>query len=124
VLLFFPLAFTSTCTTELCTIRDNYAYYNNLNATVFGISADSHHSLRKFKEEQKLNFDLLSDWNKETSTAYDCLYTVFGSNMKGVPKRASFVIDKNGILRHQEVLENASLLPNFDAIKSTLESLK
>jgi peroxiredoxin len=124
VLLFFPLAFTSTCTAELCNIRDNYAVYNGLNAVVFGISADSLHTLGKFREEQKLNFDLLSDWNKEASTAYDCLYPLFGYGMKGVPKRASFVIDKEGVLRYCEVLENASELPNFEKIRSTLESLQ
>src|SRR5882672_10859688 len=74
VLLFFPLAFTSTCTAELCAIRDNYAMYNGLNATVFGISGDSLFSLKKFKEEQNLNFDLLSDFNKDVSTAYGSIY--------------------------------------------------
>jgi peroxiredoxin len=123
VLLFFPLAFTSTCTAELCNIRDNYAMYNNLNAVVFGISADSPQTLGKFREEQKLNFDLLSDWNKEVSTAYDCLYPTFSLGMKGVPKRASFVIDKEGILRYSEILENASELPNFEAINACLKSL-
>src|ERR1043165_9807341 len=73
VLLFFPLAFTSTCTKELCHMRDNMSLYNSLNAEVFGISVDSLYALGKFREEQKLNFDLLSDFNREASTAYDCL---------------------------------------------------
>jgi peroxiredoxin len=124
VLLFFPLAFTSTCTAELCNIRDNYSYYNNLNAVVFGISGDSLFSLGKFREEQKLNFDLLSDFNKDVSTAYGCLYELFGFGMKGVTKRASFVIDKEGILRYSEILENANEMPNFEGIRSTLEKLK
>jgi glutaredoxin-dependent peroxiredoxin len=123
VLLFFPLAFTSTCTAELCHIRDNYSLYNGLDATVFGISADSHYVLAKFKEEQKLNFDLLSDWNKEASTAYNCLYETFGAGMKGVPKRASFVIDKQGRIRHAEIQEKAGELPDFEAINSCLKSL-
>lgn len=123
VLLFFPLAFTSTCTAELCSIRDNYAVYNNLNAVVFGISGDSLFSLGKFREEQKLNFDLLSDFNKDVSTAYGSIYETFGFGMKGVTKRAAFVIDKNGILKYAEVLEKAGDLPNFEAIQATLKSL-
>lgn len=124
VLLFFPLAFTSTCTAELCNIRDNYGVYNNLDAVVFGISVDSLFSLGKFREEQKLNFDLLSDFNKEASKAYDCLYPQFGFGMLGVSKRASYVIDKEGILRHQEILEKAGDLPDFEAIQTALKAAK
>jgi peroxiredoxin len=123
VLLFFPLAFTSTCTTELCNIRDNYATYNSLNAVVFGISGDSLFSLAKFKEEQKLNFDLLSDFNKEVSTAYNSLYEQFSYGMKGVTKRSAFVIDKDGIIRYAEILEKAGELPSFEKINATLRSL-
>ncbi|PBQ31863.1 peroxiredoxin [Sphingobacteriaceae bacterium] len=123
VLLFFPLAFTSVCTAELCSIRDNYAMYNGLNAVVFGISTDSLFSLGKFKEEQKLNFDLLSDYNKDVSTAYNSLYEQFGFGMKGVSKRAAFVIDKEGNLKYSEVLEDAGKQPNFEAINATLKSL-
>ena len=123
VLLFFPLAFTSTCTAELCSVRDNIGWYNNVNATVFGISVDALHSLAKYKEEQKLNFTLLSDFNKDVSKAYNTIYEMFGYNMKGVSKRSAFVIDKEGIIRYAEVLENASLIPNFDAINKTLEEL-
>lgn len=123
VLLFFPLAFTSVCTAELCNIRDNYAMYNSLNAVVFGISTDSLFSLGKFREEQKLNFDLLSDYNKDISTAYNSLYEQFGFGMKGVSKRAAFVIDKDGVIKYSEVLEDAGKQPNFEAINSTLKSL-
>ncbi len=124
VLLFFPLAFTSTCTVELCNVRDNYAMYNQLNAKVFGISVDSLFALGKFKQEQNLNFDLLSDFNKTASIAYQCLYPEFGFGMQGVSKRAAFVIDKDGFLKYAEVLENAGSLPDFEAIRKTLESLK
>ncbi len=123
VLLFFPLAFTSTCTAELCHIRDNYAMYNKLNAVVFGISGDSLFSLVKFKEEQKLTFDLLSDFNKEVSTAYNSIYALFGFGMKGVTKRAAFVIDKEGVIKYVEILENASEEPNYEAIEASLGSL-
>jgi len=124
LLLFFPLAFTSTCTAELCSIRDNISFYNNVNAKVFGISVDSLHTLAKYKENQNLNFSLLSDFNKDVSTAYGSIYEMFGYNMKGVSKRSAFVIDKNGIVRYVEVLENASEQPNFKNITLILESLK
>ena len=123
VLLFFPLAFTGVCTTELCNIRDNIAAYNSTNAKVFGISVDSLFTLGKFKEEQHLNFPLLSDFNKEVATAYGALYENFVLDMKGVAKRSAFVIDKEGIIRYAEVLENAGDLPNFAAIQATLQAL-
>jgi glutaredoxin-dependent peroxiredoxin len=123
LLLFFPLAFTSTCTTELCSVRDNIAWYNNANAKVFGISVDALHTLAKYKEDQKLNFTLLSDFNKDVSRLYDTIYEMFGYNMKGVSKRSAFVIDKDGIVRYTEVLENAGLIPDFAAINKILELL-
>src|ERR1700752_1217861 len=123
LLLFFPLAFTSTCTAELCSVRDNISFYNNVNAKVFGISVDSLHTLAKYKTDQNLNFTLLSDFNKDVSAMYGSLYEMFGYNMKGVSKRSAFVIDKEGIVRYIEVLENASEQPNFKNITLTLESL-
>lgn len=123
LILFFPLAFTSTCTKELCTVRDNISLYNNANAKVLGISVDSLHTLAKYKAEQKLNFTLLSDFNKDVSAAYGSLYEIFGYNMKGVSKRSAFVIDKAGIIQYAEVLENASELPNFAKINQTLSIL-
>ncbi|MCH8904901.1 MAG: peroxiredoxin [Bacteroidetes bacterium] len=123
VLLFFPAAFTSTCTIELCTVRDDLAYYNNLDARVFGISVDMPYSLAKFKEEQSLTFSLLSDFNKDVIRAYGTIYEDWAFGMKGVAKRSSFVIDKDGIIRHAEVLEDANELPDFEAIKNALEKL-
>lgn len=123
VLLFFPLAFTSTCTTELCSVRDNLNTYNALNAEVFGISVDSLFSLGKFKEEQKINFPLLSDFNKTTSKAYNTLYDSFVFEMQGVSKRSAFVIDKKGIIRYAEILEKASNIPSFEAIVNVLKNL-
>ena len=124
LLLFFPLAFTSTCTAELCSVRDNISFYNNANAKVFAISVDSLHTLAKYKAEQNLNFSLLSDFNKDVSTAYGSIYEMFGYNMKGVSKRSAFVIDKDGVIRYAEVLENASEQPNFKEIILILEKLK
>jgi len=123
LLLFFPLAFTRTCTKELCGIRDNISFYNNINAKVFGISVDSLHTLGRYKEDQQLNFSLLSDFNKEVSGAYDSLYETFGYNMKGVSKRSAFVIDQDGLVKYAEVLENASDVPDFASIRKVLEEL-
>jgi glutaredoxin-dependent peroxiredoxin len=125
LLLFFPLAFTSTCTQELCAVRDDIAKYTNANAQVLGISVDSVYALAKYKEDQGFNFPLLSDFNKEISTAYGSIYDSFtGMKMKGVGKRSAFIIDKQGIVQYAEVLENASDVPNFDAINQKLETLR
>ena len=123
LLLFFPLAFTSTCTKELCSVRDNIAWYNNADAKVFGISVDALHTLAKYKEDQHLNFTLLSDFNKDVSRLYDSIYEIFGYNMKGVSKRSAFVIDKSGLVRYAEVLENAAGVPDFEAIQQVLAGL-
>jgi peroxiredoxin len=124
VLLFFPLAFTSVCTAELCSVRDNLSRYDQLNAEVFGISVDSLHTLKRFKQDQQLNFRLLSDFNKEVSAAYGSLYDNFSFDMRGVSKRAAFVIDSDGIVQYAEVLENAGNQPDFAAIQSALETIK
>lgn len=123
LLLFFPLAFTSTCTKELCSVRDNIAWYNQVNAKVFGISVDALHTLAKYKEDQQLNFTLLSDFNKDVSRLYDSIYEMFGYNMKGVSKRSAFVIGKDGIIRYAEVLDNASEVPDFEAIQKVLTGI-
>jgi len=123
LLLFFPLAFTSTCTLELCSIRDNLAYFNGLQAKVFGISVDSLYTLAKFKEAQNLNFPLLSDFNKEVSRKYDSLYEKFSFEMEGVSKRSAFLIDKNGVIQYAEILENAGEQPDFVGIKNKLSEI-
>jgi peroxiredoxin len=124
VILFFPQAFTGVCTTELCSIRDNMNVYTSLNAEVVGISVDSIFTLAKFKEEQGYNFNLLSDFNKDVSKAYGAFYDEFVFDMKGVSRRAAFVVDGNGQIQYAEVLESAGDLPNFEAIQSTLSTLK
>lgn len=124
VVLFFPLAFTGVCTAELCNIRDNIGIYNTTNAQVLGISVDSVFTLGKFKEEQKLNFPLLSDFNKTASKSYDVLYEVFPAlEMQGVSKRAAFVMDKEGVVQYEEVCASPGDLPNFEAIQTTLNKL-
>ena len=124
VLLFFPLAFTGVCTTELCSIRDNIGVYNSANAEVLGISVDSLFTLGKFKEEQKLNFSLLSDFNKAASKAFDVLYETFPAfEMQGVAKRSAFVIDKEGVVQYAEICPTPGDLPNFEAIQTVLNTL-
>lgn len=123
VLLFFPLAFTGVCTKELCALRDGLADYQQLNAQVLAISVDSLFTLHKWKQEQDFNFPMLSDFNKTVSKKYDVLYKEFVFEMKGVSKRSAFVIDKEGIIRYAEVLENAGEMPDFEAVKKNLASL-
>ena len=122
VLLFFPLAFSGVCTKELCSTRDNLKIYNSLNAEVLAISIDSFFTLKAFKEANNLNFRLLSDFNKEVSKKYDVLYDdYFG--MKGVSKRAVFVIDKEGRIAHQEILEDSGNIPDFSEVQDVLADL-
>lgn len=124
VILFFPLAFTGVCTTELCSVRDNIASYNDTNAQVLGISVDSLFVLDKFKQEQNLNFSLLSDFNKDVAKAFEVLYDTFPAfEMQGVSKRAAFVINKEGIIKYTEVCASPGDLPDFAAIQSTLQSI-
>ena len=105
VLLFFPFAFTSVCTKELCSVRDNIGTYDNLNARVFGISVDSHYTLARYKLDQNLIFPCSVILIKGVSAAYGSLYEKFGLDMKGVSKRSAFVIDKQGVVQYAEVLE-------------------
>lgn len=123
LLLFFPQAFTSVCTQELCGVRDNIGRYSNAKAQVLGISVDSVFTLDQFKNSQQFNFPLLSDFNKEVSGAYGALYQDWILDMKGVSKRAAFVIDREGHVRYAEVLDNAGEVPNFNAIHEILEQL-
>ncbi len=122
VLLFFPLAFSGVCTAELCATRDDIGTYESLEAQVLAVSVDSIFALEKFKEDQKINFPLLSDFNKTTAQAYGAYYEIF-FGMQGVAKRAAFVIDKKGSVQYAEVLESADDLPNFEAIRKALSQL-
>lgn len=119
VLLFFPLAFSSVCTDELCHLRDNIKNFESLDAEVLGISVDSFFALKAFKKEQNLNFHLLSDFNKNVSEEYGALYDDF-YGMAGVSKRSAFVIGKDGDIKYAEVLEKASEIPDFSKIQAAL----
>jgi peroxiredoxin len=120
VIHFFPMAFTGVCTTQLCTMRDTFGYYDELGAEILAISVDSPFALAKFKEDNDYQFNLLSDFNKETSQAYGAFYDEFVFNLKGVSKRAAFVLDENHKIVYAEVLESAGDLPDFNAIRNAL----
>ena len=122
VLAFFPAAFSSVCTKELCTFRDSLAKLNAARAQVYGISVDTFFTLKAFQEAQRLTFPLLSDFNKEVIRQYG----VFNEDMiglKGIAKRAVFVIDKGGVVRYREVLEDARNEPNYDKVFATVAGL-
>lgn len=123
VILFYPAAFTSVCTEELCSTRDSLGQYNQMNAEVLAISVDSVFTLEKFKAEQNLNFHLLSDFNKEVSRAYGSIYEDWILDMKGVSKRSVFVVDGEGKIAYSEVLENAGDMPDLQAAKDAVAAL-
>jgi len=119
VLAFFPAAFSGTCATELCTFRDQLAVLSAANAQMLGISVDTFFALKAFRDAQGYTFPLLSDFNKEVIR----LYGVFNPDMiglKGIAKRAVFVIDAAGVVRYREVLEDARHEPNYQAVFATL----
>lgn len=120
---FYPLAFTGTCTKQLCNARDNMEVYTKLNCTVLGISIDTPHSLAVFKQQQGFTFDLLSDFDKKTIRDYDMEIVDFGLNMHGVSKRGAFVIDKDGVVQYAEVCKELGDQPDYSKIKEALESL-
>jgi glutaredoxin-dependent peroxiredoxin len=122
VLAFFPAAFSSVCTKELCTFRDSMARLGEAKAQVYGISVDTFFTLKAFQDQQKLTFPLLSDFNKQVIRDYG----VFNEDMiglKGIAKRGVFVLDKNGVVRYREVLDDARNEPNYDKVFETLASL-
>ena len=122
VLAFFPAAFSSVCQKELCTFRDSMAQLNRAHAQVLGISVDTFFSLKAFQDQQQLTFPLLSDFNKQVIRVYG----VFNEDMiglKGIAKRAVFVLDKDGVVRHREVLEDARNEPNYQKVFDSLAAL-
>jgi glutaredoxin-dependent peroxiredoxin len=120
VLLFFPLAFSSTCTEEMCTMSDDLAVYSGLGASVYGISVDSPYVNAKFAESTGAKFPILSDFNREAMTAYDIVRVVNG--LEGVSERAVFIISK-GTIRYAWVGEHPGVMPSFTAIQDALKAL-
>jgi peroxiredoxin len=121
VLLFFPLAFTSICTEELCSISNGIHEYENLDAAVYAISVDSPFAQEAFAKASKIHFPLLSDFNKEVSTAYGAIFAEL-IGLKGVSKRAAFVIDRQGFITYAEVNDHPAKLPDFAKIKEALRA--
>jgi peroxiredoxin len=122
VLAFFPAAFSSGCVKQLCTLRDGLARLNRTGAQVYGISVDSFFALKAFQADQRLAFPLLSDFNKQVIRDYG----VFNEDMiglKGLAKRAVFVIDRDGVVRHREVLDDARHELDYDRVFAALETL-
>lgn len=121
VLLFFPLAFTSVCMAEMCSVRDSIKIYEDLDAAVYGISVDSPFTLEVMAAQESIPFPLLSDFNKEVSTAYDVIFPEL-LGFKGVAKRSAFVIGKDGSIIYASSSDDPKQLPDFDAIQAALKS--
>jgi peroxiredoxin len=125
VLAFYPGAFTGVCTKEMCNFRDSLSNFNNLNAQVIGISVDGPFSNKAFADQNKLNFPLLSDFNRQVVRLYDVYLDNFAGLIGyGAAKRSVFVLDKQGVVRHKWVSENPGVEPNYDEVLKAVESLK
>lgn len=122
VLLFFPLAFTGVCTTELCDITAGLAAYSGLNADVIACSVDSPFAQEAWAAQNKIGITLVSDLNKETTKAYDVLFPML-AGVGDTSARAAFVIDKNGVVQYSEQTATPKDLPNFGAVKDCLAKL-
>jgi glutaredoxin-dependent peroxiredoxin len=127
LLLFVPMAFTSGCTSEFCSVSAGLPTYEGLNAVVYGISGDSPFSQEAWAKEAKITVPLLSDYEHSVAKAYDVAYTSFfpSANLPfgGVAKRSAFVIDRDGVIQYSESSDNPKVLPDFDAIGQKLKEL-
>ena len=122
VVLFFPLAFSSVCTDELCAVGQALESFGELDARVLAISVDSPFVTQRFARELDAGFPVLSDFNKEAMTAYDVVYEDF-FGLRGVAKRSVFVVDRDGVIRYAWVTEDADRLPDLDAVRHALAAL-
>jgi peroxiredoxin len=123
VLAFFPAAFTSVCQKELCHFRDDLATLNAASATVYGISVDTPFTLKEFAKQNALNFDLLSDFNKDAIQKYDVVNPDM-LGMHGISRRAVFVIDRDGVIRYREVTPTPGDEPTYARVLETVGSIK
>ena len=128
LLLFFPMAFTGTCTTEMCGISNGLREYTDLNASVYGISGDNPFAQEAWAKKESITVPLLSDYEHKVAKQYDVMYDSFlpqmNLGMSGVAKRSAFIVDRAGIIQYAESNDDARELPNFDKIKATLAELK
>lgn len=120
VLLFFPLAFSSVCTSEMCAVRDDWDRWEELGAEVYAISVDSPFVARKFREEHGLPFPVLSDFNKEVSRRYGVLYEEY-FGLRGVARRAAFVVGSKGLVVYDWVSERDDVEPDYEALRDAVE---
>jgi peroxiredoxin len=123
IIFFFPMAWTGSCTKEMCSVQEDYKAYDKLNTAVVGISVDSHFALKRFAEDNKIEYPLLSDFNRQAIKAYDVVHHDFAFGYKDVARRATFVIDENGIIRYAHAMENIGEVPDMNAIKEALTQL-
>jgi peroxiredoxin len=128
LLLFFPMAFTGTCTKEMCEVSGGLNAYTDLNAAVYGISGDNPFAQEAWAQKEKITVPLLSDYEHKVAKDYGVVYDSFlpkmNLGMAGVPKRSAFIIDKDGMIQYAESNDDARQLPNFDRIKAKLAELK
>jgi peroxiredoxin len=122
VLAFMPAAFSGTCTAEMCAFRDSSSELNSVNATVLGITVDTFFALKAWADSQSLTFPLLSDFNKDVIRKYGVVNPDM-IGLKDISKRATFVIDRAGVVRHSEVLDDARNEPNYAQVKKALQGL-
>jgi len=124
VLLFFPLAFSSVCTQEMCTMAEDYSVYSGLGAEVIGISVDSPYVNEKFAEACNATFPIASDFNREASRAFGVLRSTLGIGLRDVSERAAFVLDRDGRVVYAWVGENPGVMPPFEEIRAAVERLQ
>ena len=122
VLAFFPGAFSGTCTKEMCTLRDDLGSLKKLNATVLGISTDTFFALKAWQDQQRPGFPLLSDYNKDVITAYGVVNPDM-IGLKNIAKRAVFVLDRSGVVRHREVLDDARNEPDYAKLNEAVANI-
>lgn len=126
VLLFFPLVNSSVCEKELCSMQDDLSQYANLDAEILAISVDSPFAQKLWADKHNFKFPLLSDFNKEVAREYEAIHEVFAPgklDLNGVAKRSVFVVDKEGYVKHAEVLDVPTDEPDYNAIKEALDKL-
>ena len=128
LLLFFPMAFTGTCTEEMCSVGNGLREYEQMNCQVYGISGDNPFAQEAWAQKEKIGVTLLSDYEHKVAKDYGVVYDSFlpqiNLGMGGVPKRSAFIIDKNGVIQHAESNDDPKELPDFDKIKAKLADLK
>jgi peroxiredoxin len=119
VILFFPLAFSPVCTTEMCQFRDDWSQWEGLGAKVFGVSVDSPFVVEKFRVAENIPFPILSDFNKEIARKYDVIHEDL-KGLKGVAKRSAFVVDADGKIAYAWSTDDPTVQVEFDAIKAAV----